>query len=362
MKTHPRWIHAGRVLVPILTASLALAPSVDASGGAAALAGAFLVSSDPSSADVFVDGTFAGRTPITLSRLTAGDHRLRVAKDGYLENGRLLHLKSGRSEALQITLTPLPAGSSSTPDQQVNRASDAASSAAVGGGGKKKWLWIALAGGGAAAGAAYYLHNRPPVAGTIGVSPTAAGMAGATSFSFTAQGASDPNGDALAYLWNFGDGSGATGQSTTHTFTSAGSFSVSLQVSDGKKTADAPAVSVTVAPSMSGTWSGGTDPYSGASVTWTLTQTGSALTGSMTLSGALFGTITGVTGSVNPMNYPTAVTIATPGYTVQGVASTFVMRFSGNTNTTATSMTGTTTTTGSVLVTQPAPVQGTFTR
>ncbi len=43
----------------------------------------------------------------------------------------------------------------------------------------------------------------------------------------------DPDGDALTYSWNFGDGSTCTGASPQHVFTGAGPYTVTLTVSDG---------------------------------------------------------------------------------------------------------------------------------
>ena len=40
--------------------------------------GALAVASDPPGAAVYVDGQFAGQTPVNVNRLSTGDHRLRV--------------------------------------------------------------------------------------------------------------------------------------------------------------------------------------------------------------------------------------------------------------------------------------------
>ncbi len=50
---------------------------------------------------------------------------------------------------------------------------------------------------------------------------------------FDGSGSFDPDGDALAYVWDFGDGFTATGVSPTHAFAGAGSYLVTLTVSDG---------------------------------------------------------------------------------------------------------------------------------
>ncbi len=79
--------------------------------------------------------------------------------------------------------------------------------------------------------AATAAQNRAPSA-AIGASP-AYGAAPLT-VSFSAAGSSDPDGDALAYDWNFGDGSAhASGVSTSHQY-AAGTYTARLTVNDGK--------------------------------------------------------------------------------------------------------------------------------
>lgn len=45
--------------------------------------------------------------------------------------------------------------------------------------------------------------------------------------------ATDPDGDALTYTWDFGDGATDTGASATHTYTTPGNYTVTVTVSDG---------------------------------------------------------------------------------------------------------------------------------
>jgi hypothetical protein len=67
--------------------------------------GALTVHSEPEGAAVYVDGRFVGQTPVTLDAVTAGDHRVVVAKDGYLENRRLVRVARGQIEAVRVRLT-----------------------------------------------------------------------------------------------------------------------------------------------------------------------------------------------------------------------------------------------------------------
>ena len=59
-----------------------------------------------------------------------------------------------------------------------------------------------------------------------------------TSFTVAFQATGDdPDGDALTYLWDFGDGGTAEGANPTHTFQEGGEFSVTVTVSDGTSSA-----------------------------------------------------------------------------------------------------------------------------
>jgi hypothetical protein len=87
--------------------------------------------------------------------------------------------------------------------------------------------------------------NLPP---TVSVTPSATSVAINTAVNFTAT-ASDPNGDTLAYYWDFGDGTfGIPLNSTTasHSWTAAGQYLVRCIVSDMKGGESQASVVITV--------------------------------------------------------------------------------------------------------------------
>jgi PKD repeat protein len=72
-------------------------------------------------------------------------------------------------------------------------------------------------------------ENAAPIA-----APTATPNLGSAPLTVQfAANASDPEGDALSFVWDFGDGSTSTEEDPSHTFVDGGSYSVLLSVSDG---------------------------------------------------------------------------------------------------------------------------------
>lgn len=68
--------------------------------------------------------------------------------------------------------------------------------------------------------------------------------------SFDGSGSSDPEADPITYSWDFGDGTKGTGVNAQHTYTIAGTYTISLVVNDGKD--DSPAAFTTVTVSTPG--------------------------------------------------------------------------------------------------------------
>jgi glucose/arabinose dehydrogenase len=75
--------------------------------------------------------------------------------------------------------------------------------------------------------------NRAPSA-VLNADPTAGDTP--LTVSFNATGSTDPDGDALTYRWDFGDGSApvTTSASTSHLYSAAGTFTATVTVSDGR--------------------------------------------------------------------------------------------------------------------------------
>ena len=221
------------------------------------------VQSQPPGATVTVDGEQRGETPMSLT-LDPGAYEVAISRDGYLENRQSVNLEAGIAETLSVTLT-----------------STEAAQPVVEGGGSNLKVILPIVGGAAGAVAAFLLAgptevttaptstttptilptttNRPPVGGSISASPLR-GFVFDTEFRFTANGVSDPDGDNITYLWQYGDGSlnPPSARSVTKVYSQARAFTVTLSVNDGRsQTRFVDSVTVTVDPDvLPGLWDG----------------------------------------------------------------------------------------------------------
>jgi glucose/arabinose dehydrogenase len=85
--------------------------------------------------------------------------------------------------------------------------------------------------------------NQPPVARVFADRTTGAAP---LTVAFSSAGSADPEGGALTYSWNFGDGSTSTDANPSHTFTGNGQRTVTLTVTDPAGRTSAASVVITV--------------------------------------------------------------------------------------------------------------------
>ena len=107
---------------------------------------------------------------------------------------------------------------------------------------------------------------KPPVA-SFTYSPTAPLVGDTVTFDASA---STPNGGTIVrYDWNFGDGASATGSITTHVYTTFGTYTVTLTVTDSEGLTDATSKSITIyAPPVSSFTYSPAVPTTGETVTF----------------------------------------------------------------------------------------------
>ena len=74
------------------------------------------------------------------------------------------------------------------------------------------------------------LNEAPTV--QMSIDPSGSVREGDT-VTFSAAGSSDPDGDSLTFSWSFGDGNLGSGLTTSHVYTSTGTYAVRLTVADG---------------------------------------------------------------------------------------------------------------------------------
>lgn len=74
-------------------------------------AGALSILSSPSNADVYLDGLYKGRTPITLSNLASGTHSIQLGYNGYYDWKSTVVVPEGGTKTVSATLNPMPGSS-----------------------------------------------------------------------------------------------------------------------------------------------------------------------------------------------------------------------------------------------------------
>ena len=103
----------------------------------------------------------------------------------------------------------------------------------------------------------------PPVANAGG---PYTGVAGA-AVPFSGSGSSDPQGQALTFAWSFGDGSTGTGATPSHIYTAAGTYAVSLTVTDSSSLTGTATGKATIAAALQPPVANPGGPYTGSAGT-----------------------------------------------------------------------------------------------
>ncbi|HED52007.1 MAG TPA: PKD domain-containing protein, partial [Gammaproteobacteria bacterium] len=86
--------------------------------------------------------------------------------------------------------------------------------------------------------------NQPPGA-SFSVAP--AGGEAPLDVSLDASGSTDDDGSIASYAWDFGDGGSASGETVSHTYTTAGTFTITLTVTDDDGDSDTASQSINIA-------------------------------------------------------------------------------------------------------------------
>jgi len=143
--------------------------------------GTLLLGSSPQGATISVDGVPSGTTPAQLT-LAAGGHVVGLTLTGYQPASVVVTIVAGATISRTVNLTAL-------------------------------------------------VTNQSPVA-DFTYSPSAPAVGDAISFNGAAS--SDPDGTLVGFLWDFGDGTTASGVAPIHSFASSGSKTVALTVTDNE--------------------------------------------------------------------------------------------------------------------------------
>lgn len=256
--------------------------SFDIVSGTAPVYGMFDLRSTPAGASISLDGKYVGYTPRTLY-VSQGTHQLAISKPGYETWQSIMYILGSPTRTVNAVLV------STTVANQVPTAAFtfAPSRSEVGG-------WVQFDGsasfdasgtinshawtfgdGSTASGATVW--HRFTSSGTYSVnlvvtndqgnsanvielvevgpanqSPVAAFIADSVAtvpgewVRFDASTSYDPDGSITGYMWSFGDGTSSTGVAAWHRFTNAGTYLVTLTVTDSRGAHDAVSRSIPV--------------------------------------------------------------------------------------------------------------------
>ena len=89
-----------------LGAVAALATAVPTAAGAGTPSGRVYVTTLPSGADIWVDGTYVGRAPVLVDALFAGKHAISVTKSGWIVREAVVDVPAGGVAMSSVRLAP----------------------------------------------------------------------------------------------------------------------------------------------------------------------------------------------------------------------------------------------------------------
>jgi PKD repeat protein len=250
--------------------------------GTAPTFGTLDIRSTPSGASISLDGQYVGYTPRTLF-VTQGSHQLAISKSGYQTWQSIMYILGSPTRTVNAALvattssnqapTPAFTFSPSSPGVGSWIQFDASASFdtdgtittyawAFGDGatGTGSTIWHRFTSSGT-----YNVHltvtdnqgassnvTQPVHVGPTNQQPVAAFTADSTTTSpggwiqFNASTSHDPDGSIATYAWSFGDGTSSTGAAVWHRFTTAGTYLVTLTVTDNEGAQDAHSQSILV--------------------------------------------------------------------------------------------------------------------
>ncbi len=90
--------------------------------------GSIAISSSPSGASVYLDGSYKGVAPLTISDVSIGSHTVKVTKSGYEDYSESVYVSAGSTEYVSASLTRKP---TPTPTPRVNAAAMATATPAA---------------------------------------------------------------------------------------------------------------------------------------------------------------------------------------------------------------------------------------